>query len=337
MDKATDIEFLKLASVHLDRFHRTGGDVYNFRCPFCGDSQKSKTKARAYVYPKGNHMIFTCHNCGEPANMHKLLQRVDPALANQYSLKSFVNGGIRKSKSHDFSYTPTIQILDEIQPDMNVPSIAELKNDHPAKVHLLQNRKLPEHRLNDLYYTEDFAKYIKEIAPHVDKELMENDARIIIPLRNKSGTLIGVQGNTIHNDGQRYITIQMIEETLFWNRDNIDENQPTLVFEGAYDAMFFDNAIATLSNSSMQKADMENKILVFDNEPMNPHTVRFMENAARNGLTLCVWGPPFNHQKDVNDMIKSGFSADQVYDFIIKNSYNGLRLTLEINEWKKRK
>lgn len=339
MDKATDIEFLKLISPYLPRFHRTGNDVYNFRCPFCGDSAKSKTKSRAYAYPKGNKMAFHCHNCGEPANMHKLISKVDPNLANQYALKSFFAKGKSSNNTNSFTYTPNNKmLLDESTSEIPLPAIAELPDAHPAKIHLLETRKIPEYRISDLYYTNDFARFIKTIDPDNEKELMDNDARIIIPLRNKLGQLIGVQGNSFINHEMRYITIQLVEEHLFWNRDNVDETKPVLVFEGSYDAMFFENSVATLSSSSMEKVDIENKILVFDNEPFNKQTVRFMETAMNNGQTVCVWNEPFAAWKDVNDMIvKGGFSASQVYDFIMKNSYNNLRLRMEILEWKKRK
>ena len=44
---------------------QTGNNVFNFRCPYCGDSQKSSTKARAYLFCKDNFYAFKCHNCGK--------------------------------------------------------------------------------------------------------------------------------------------------------------------------------------------------------------------------------------------------------------------------------
>lgn len=44
---------------------KTGNNVFNFRCPYCGDSQKSSTKARAYLFCKDNFYAFKCHNCGK--------------------------------------------------------------------------------------------------------------------------------------------------------------------------------------------------------------------------------------------------------------------------------
>ena len=37
-------KYLLLASSQLSQFTKKGDYLYNFRCPYCGDSHKSKTK-----------------------------------------------------------------------------------------------------------------------------------------------------------------------------------------------------------------------------------------------------------------------------------------------------
>ena len=39
-----DQKYLLLASSQLQGFKKKGDYLYNFRCPYCGDSQKSKSK-----------------------------------------------------------------------------------------------------------------------------------------------------------------------------------------------------------------------------------------------------------------------------------------------------
>ena len=51
---AIDIQYLHTISHKLDRFKKKSQNLYNFRCPYCGDSQKKKTKARGFVYKAGN-------------------------------------------------------------------------------------------------------------------------------------------------------------------------------------------------------------------------------------------------------------------------------------------
>ena len=67
-------KYLLLASSQLQGFKKKGDYVYNFRCPYCGDSQKSKSKARGFFFPKENNLIYKCHNCGKGASLKNFLK-----------------------------------------------------------------------------------------------------------------------------------------------------------------------------------------------------------------------------------------------------------------------
>ena len=43
-----DSKYVSLVSSRLEKFKRVKPDLYNFRCPICGDSSKNKTKTRGY-------------------------------------------------------------------------------------------------------------------------------------------------------------------------------------------------------------------------------------------------------------------------------------------------
>ena len=45
-------KYLLLVSPQLSLFKKKSDYLYNFRCPYCGDSQKSHHKARGYVFKK---------------------------------------------------------------------------------------------------------------------------------------------------------------------------------------------------------------------------------------------------------------------------------------------
>jgi len=50
MSSYIDLKFINEMSTRLQQFKRKSEYLYNFRCPYCGDSKKNKTKARAYFY-----------------------------------------------------------------------------------------------------------------------------------------------------------------------------------------------------------------------------------------------------------------------------------------------
>ena len=59
-----DSKFIGLVSSRLQKFKKIKTDLYNFRCPICGDSQKNKSKTRGYLYSVKEDVNFMCHNCG---------------------------------------------------------------------------------------------------------------------------------------------------------------------------------------------------------------------------------------------------------------------------------
>jgi hypothetical protein len=50
-------KYLLLVSSQLQLFKKKSNNLFNFRCPYCGDSQKSKSKARGYVFQKENSLL----------------------------------------------------------------------------------------------------------------------------------------------------------------------------------------------------------------------------------------------------------------------------------------
>ena len=76
-------------SSRLLKFKRVKPNLYNFRCPICGDSQKNKNKARGYMYPVKADMNFKCHNCGAGGSLKWLLDRLDVSLSKQYSFEKY--------------------------------------------------------------------------------------------------------------------------------------------------------------------------------------------------------------------------------------------------------
>ena len=87
-----DSKYIGLISSRLQKFKRVKADLYNFRCPICGDSQKHKNKARGYFYKVKNNTNFKCHNCGASLSLNNFLKTIDTTLYKQYTLEKFKEG-----------------------------------------------------------------------------------------------------------------------------------------------------------------------------------------------------------------------------------------------------
>ena len=84
-----DSKYITLLSSRLPKFKRVKPNLFNFRCPICGDSQKHKNKARGYFYQVKANTNFKCHNCGASSSFNNFLKRIDPTLHQQYTMEKF--------------------------------------------------------------------------------------------------------------------------------------------------------------------------------------------------------------------------------------------------------
>jgi predicted RNA-binding Zn-ribbon protein involved in translation (DUF1610 family) len=331
-----DRNFLLQVSPKLQRFTKKKDDLYNFRCPLCGDSQKNKLKSRGYVYRKKNDYFYMCHNCGASTTFYNFLKQVDESLLKEYQLERYKNGdtgnnNYPKPVFEDFkTEAPTFKKA------LELPSIDSLPEAHFAK-NYVQQRRIPETLYSQLYYAEDFAAFIQDLG--IEKEgLHKNDKRLVIPFYNAEKELVAVQGRSLGESKLRYITLKLHDDNKkIFGLDRINEEELIYVLEGPIDSMFLENAIATADSNLESITDVLDKskvVLVFDNEPRNKEIVSKMEHAIDNHFNVVIW-PEMIEEKDINDMILSGFSPDEIQDIISKNTFVNLRAKMEFVSWKK--
>ena len=87
-----DAKYIGLVSPRFQKFKKVKNNLFNLRCPICGDSQKNKNKARGYIYQVKNDANYKCHNCGASLSFSSLLKQIDPQLHKSYVLERFKDG-----------------------------------------------------------------------------------------------------------------------------------------------------------------------------------------------------------------------------------------------------
>lgn len=331
-----DRKFLKLLSPKLSRFSQKKEDLYNFRCPFCGDSQKNEYKARGYIFRKKNEYFYKCQNCGVGHTMYNFINLVDPSLTKEYSMERFVNGD--NSKTYVKPEQPKFEKpVFKTKVKINLPKISELTDEHFAKAYCI-GRKIPVDTYGNLYYAEDFKKFVDEILPNHEKELKEDDPRLIIPFYDKDGSLLAVQGRSLRDSKIRYITIKLAEESIkIYGLDLVNQEEKVYVTEGPIDSLFLPNAVATADanlRNAVNYIPKDKLVLVFDNEPRNKDICNLMDKAIEEHFQICIW-PEMIQEKDINEMVLAGFTTDEIVDIIDKNTYVNLRAKIEFIQWKK--
>ena len=116
-----DRKFLLQVSPKLQKFSQKKEDLYNFRCPLCGDSQKNKNLARGYVYRKKNDYFYKCHNCAASVSFYNFLEKVDTSLIKEYALERYKDGetgthNYKKPSFEEFKTKPVFKTKLKLTP-----------------------------------------------------------------------------------------------------------------------------------------------------------------------------------------------------------------------------
>ena len=337
-----DSKFVRLLSSRLRNFKQKKDYLWNFSCPFCGDSKKNLSKARGYVFAKGNNLFYGCHNCGEGTNVANLVKQVDPSLHQEYTLERYKEG---KSNTSNFKAT-TLNIppprFDKLA-KQKIFEHSEWCDKLPSRhfcLTYLQKRHIPQEYHSKLLFTFKYKQFIDALIPNHGKELID-DARLIIPFYDVYNDLIAVSGRALENSDKtlRYITIKTVDSDskLVYGMDMVDLNQTVKIVEGPIDSLFLSNCLASGDanlNLTAKNISADDKVLIFDNQPRNKEIVKLMHDAIKSNSSVVIW--PDNIQaKDINEMVMSGISSDEIEKIISSNTFTGLRAQMRFVSWKK--
>jgi transcription elongation factor Elf1 len=330
MSEWIDRKYAGIVSNRLDRFQVKSNQPYtaNFRCPICGDSQKSKWKARGYFFSKKGGIFYKCHNCSFSGNLNSFLKNVDPALHKQYVFETFSEGKQPNTAPTPFDFSQPKFKPKTILDDLFVPVKGTPAEDY------LRSRLIPEKVWPSLYYVDDSQK-LEDLSAKYKDRVLGSDPRLVIPFYDLEDNLVAVNCRAINDCRLRYITVKIDDDApMIYNLNKVDRNRTVYVTEGPIDSMFLDNSVAVGSsdlNAVSKVLDRDNVVLVFDNQPRNKQLVQTMEQAA-DQYKMVIW-PSSILQKDINEMVESG--VDNIQHIIDNNTLHGLALSVRLNQWKK--
>ena len=334
MSSYIDLKFINDLSGRLSQFKKKTDYLFNFRCPHCGDSQKSKTKARAYLYRVKNDMFFKCHNCGQGQNLANFIKFVDPKLYESYLLERYKKSAPATPKPK-FDFKPT-KFTNQTPID-DLKSIKDLPEDHPARLYCV-NRKIPEKYFDKLFLSDKFMTLVNEVKPNTYK-ITKDHPRLIIPFYDTTGKVFAFQGRAFGKEQPKYLTIKLDEnKQKVYGLDKVNFQQPIYITEGPIDSLFIDNCLAAGGADLFLKNKIpnENITYIFDNEPRNKEIVKRMYKVIEQDFNVVIW-PEDLQLKDVNDMIMSGLTKFELQDIISNNTYSKLSALTKLNYWKKTK
>lgn len=344
MSKHIQKKYIDLISDRLERFKWEGAyqDIARCRCPLCGDSKKSKYKTRGYFYTTSNgNYAYKCHNCGARVSLLEFLNIMDNSIAQNYRRETFLykkNYGWDTEKISDSNgsllntdlFKQTVSFNDSV-PD----AIKALDSD--IALDYLQRRKIPEKYWKDLYYTDHFQRWVNtNISSGKFQKLVESDKRLIIPFRTHKKKIYAYQGRTLEDSYLRYITINEYKKPLVYGLDRCNTKEKVYIFEGPIDSMYVENSLACAGANLKRLAGLSNAVFVFDNQPRNVEIVKIIEELLKSNpnISMCLF-PDNIEEKDIGELVESGYSLVDVKNFIDENTYTGMKARLKFIQWKK--
>lgn len=350
-----ETKFISLISHRLERFKKSSKKVWTFRCPYCGDSAKNDFKTRGYFYEDEDTVFYKCHNCGTSRNFRSFLKEIFPDQYRDFLFDIFqekradepVKPAAEPEKVNEKFLTPNTSLRFKKKNAFlsNFKSLAVLPDDNPGRAYIL-GRKIPERFLNSLYYAEDANDVFQRLDLYKEKKFYRTRDCVLIPFFSdeESGfKLMYVQMRFLDDDPQsRYLTLEVDGGTKVWGSERVNYEEDIYIFEGAFDAMFVDNAVATagadifqLHEEMAQKA--KKKIhLVWDSDYTKNKEVRDKIDAAvKAGLSVVLTTAQGLQGKDVNDAIKAGKSEKFVMEYLKQSTFEGLLAQLELSKHRK--
>ena len=351
-------KFLGFVSSKLEQFKQKNTDLYNFRCPYCGDSQKNKLKARGYVYRKSNDYFFICHNCGKSTTFAKFLEYIDGTTYKQYILERYSTGetgygsNIKKpdfeqhkgnaharfqsSLNNSRGDSAESEKLERTWRAFAHYSINNLPEEHYARAYI-KNRKIPANFWNEILFVPKFKDFLDDKFPEHSKDEVPNDDRVVLLYTNEKGEITNIAGRALSDTKIRYVTVKVSDEKKVFGLHRVQKENRIYIVEGQFDSFFLPNSVASGDSNLGGVAAIFpelDTVLVYDNEPRNRDIVKQIEKSIDKGYRVCLF-PESVKGKDVNDMIQDGLTSEEITSIIDSNTVNGLEAKLKFTHWKR--
>ena len=319
-----DSKYIGLVSSRLQKFKRVKPNLFNFRCPICGDSQKHKNKARGYFYQVKTNTNFKCHNCGASSSFNNFLKQIDSTLHKQYTMEKFKEGfaGGRNFVVDE----PKLEFKKPVfKKKLDLPKATEV----PIAKEYLEKRKLDPSKFYFAYKFKEWTNTQKQTFDTIGRD----ESRIIIPMYDEDKILIGFQGRSLGPNSVKYITVMINEDApKIYGLDKVDNEKPIYIIEGPFDATLVQNSVAMCgSDLDIRSFGWSDYIYVYDNEPRNREIVNRIAKTIDGGNKVVIW-PTSIEQKDINDMVLGGHNVMNVLE---SNTYSGLKAKIKFNNWKR--
>lgn len=319
------------------------GTHFHARCILCGDSKKSPNKRRFHLDWNRGNPVWQCFNCqrsGSFVPLYSEITGVDIDTARSIIFSTHTNQWEKKKWNRwsedqpikKFNSTPLTTYHDYVLKSCITPT------DNPTSY---ITRRLQE-ELKKFISERKLPEYVRVYAAYEGK--YRN--RFIIPVWEENN-IVYFQARRIHESMEpKYINPVSEKERIILNKENFDPNRYIIATEGLIDAFMIPNQGTACLGSSFSETflkilfDCTKKgvILFFDNDDagkkaFKKFTDEQFGNIFKDKVKYFLFPNKYKRQgfTDLNEIITND-RIDDVYNFIVSNSYLLVTLSATLSE-----
>lgn len=304
---------------------------YSAKCDICGDSSKNKNAKRLHLYTKSTYDgdVVACFNCGYSSSMYGYLKNYHPDLYSAYVKE--MSGTKLGNLSQEVNYL----VVKEVTKDNGIflfDKPKQLQNPNKKVSEYLKSRGFTKEILKDKLSNGFEIYYCEDDISLPGKEDVKLKDYIIIPLKD-GDKWYGFYSRSLNT--KRFYTYIPDKNSghKVWNFFNINKNKEVYIFEAIFNALSTNlNSIACMGSDidSERLKELKKPIFVFDND----------KTGYEKAMKYCKLGydvfiaPDEIEEKDMNDLLKNGWTTEKIDKLITDNIYSGIvavtKLTLKI-------
>lgn len=333
-----DLEFVSnFLYANLDKVSvkpNKNGREFIARCPLCGDSKKSLTKRRFHLkYENENKIVYICFNChktGSFIELYSILNGISISEAFKTLKKvkfDSIKQVLKKKKAEKVvSNNPNEIVFQEfsdiLKDCLSVNSIPD---------GIMQSKLLNclKSFINDRKIDKSYPLYVAY------RGYWKN--RIIIPIYDNNN-LVYFQGRAIFQSDNKYLNPKSEKKNIILNKNNFSRDKYIVICEGIFDALSIGPQGTICLGASIDDKFIKKVaeytdvgiIIALDNDKTGKEQLlkTINESIYRNKLKYFIFPNKYNHIKDLNEL-KIEDEKINIYDFIVKNSYNNISAKLK--------
>ena len=316
-------------------------NVYLGGCFICKEGGSFGKKKRCYYIPENDNIY--CHNCGWSSKPLKWVKKVTGC--SDADIIQELKDYCVEIKIEDEEVKPEIKI--ETLPKDSINLFDELQRDFYNNNDIVRSARhlIKERRLETAVNRPD-CLYIS-LIDRVHKN------RLIIPFINENGLIEFYQTRTILNRDKKikpkYLGKVSSEKTLF-NIDKVTGDHDTVyIFEGPINSFFTKNSVAVAGITERGKSftlrqqqqldgvlKFYDRVWVLDSQWIDRAALVKSEALLKQDEKVFIWPEKFGKRfKDFND-IAMACKVDEIkWDFIEKNTFEGIEGIIKLTEIKK--